>query len=385
VGTVYRRKVRYCTRCEARLDTTAAWRSCARRRHPIEVREQSVWWIRYRVNGRTLCLSSRSGDRSVAEGLLRAREGTTEDPALSAPVVTAGVTFDDAADDVIADYRMNGKRSLRTLLIRINKHLRPAFGTDALSTVTTARIRAYVLARQAQGASNATINRDLITMKRVCSLAIQTGKLLVKPYVPLLKERNARRGFFEPDEFARITHHLPDDLQGVARFAYITGWRTPSEILPLPWSQVDLAAGEVRLEPGATKNEEARVFPLTHGLRQILEQQRRRANALEARGLKAPYVFCYTTGHKAGQRIAESSYIHRWWQARVAAGCPTRIPHDCRRTAVRNLVRAGVPERVAMTLTGHKTRAIFERYNITSPNDRREAARRLDLFAATGR
>jgi integrase len=102
-------------------------------------------------------------------------------------------------------------------------------------------------------------------------------------------------------------------------------------------------------------------------------------------GLEAPYVFCYTTGHKAGQRIAESSYIRRWWQARAAAGCLTRIPHDCRRTAVRHLVRAGVPERVAMTLTGHKTRAIFERYNITSPNDLRESARRLDLFTATGR
>ena len=154
---------------------------------------------------------------------------------------------------MIADYRMNGKRSLRTLLIRINKHLRPVFGADALSSITTARIRTYVLARQAQGASNAMINRDLITMKRVCSLAIQTGKLLVKPYVPLLKERNVRRGFFEPDEFARITHHLPVDLQGIARFAYITGWRTPSEILPLRWLQVDLTAGEVRLEPGATK------------------------------------------------------------------------------------------------------------------------------------
>ena len=65
---------------------------------------------------------------------------------------------------------------------------------------------------------------------------------------------------------------------------------------------------------------------------------------------------------------------------RVPAGCPDRIPHDFRRPAVRNLVRAGVPARVPMQLTGHKTRAVFERYNITSPNDLREAALRLDAY-----
>jgi integrase len=79
-----------------------------------------------------------------------------------------------------------------------------------------------------------------------------------------------------------------------------------------------------------------------------------------------------------------AAFIHQWWKARVAAGCPGRIPHDFRRTAVRNLVRAGVPERAAMQLTGHKTRAIFERYNITSPADLRAAAQRLDAFAAGG-
>ena len=77
--------------------------------------------------------------------------------------------------------------------------------------------------------------------------------------------------------------------------------------------------------------------------------------------------------------LTEGGYNKAW---RVAAGCPGRILHDFRRTAVRNLVRAGIPERVAMQMTGHKTRAVFERYNIVSSGDLRDAAQRLDRFAS---
>jgi integrase len=93
-------------------------------------------------------------------------------------------------------------------------------------------------------------------------------------------------------------------------------------------------------------------------------------------------VFFYTVGKKSGKQITESGFNKAWRKARIEAGCPGRIPHDFRRTAVRNLVRAGVPERVAMQLTGHKTRAVFERYNIVSAGDLRDAARRLDTYAS---
>ena len=269
--------------------------------------------------------------------------------------------------------------------LRLTKHLAPYFAHRRLSTIATGDVRAYTARRLAQGASNAAVNRDLIMVKRMGTLALQAGKLTVRPYIPLLTERNIRTGFFEREPFERVQHHhLPAHLRGIVAVAYITGWRTPSEILPLEWRQVDLEAGEVRLDPGSTKNGEGRVFPFTRELRRVLDDQQILAETLTRdRGLVTRYVFCYPTGTKAGQRITESGFNKAWRKARVAAGCPGRIPHDLRRTAVRNLVRAGVPERVAMTLTGHKTRSIFERYNITSPGDLRDAARRLDAYAST--
>ena len=382
MGTVYRRQVRFCTTCDRRLDTTAAQKICEAARHTIEVRDQGPYWIKYQVRGRPVCVSAGSDKKDEAKKLLREREHLVDTGA----AVTAQanrVTFDDAAADLLNDYTTNKRRSLKTVQLRLKKHLTPYFAHRRLMTITTVDARAYTARRLAEGASNASVNRDLIILKRMCTLARQAGKLTVQPYIPLLQEHNVRKGFFEPEQAASLQRHLPAHMRGIAAFALVTGWRTPSEVLPLEWRQVDMKAGEVRLDVGATKNGEGRVFPITIELRRILDDQQMIAAALKKeRGLITRHVFCFTKGVKAGQGVTEGSYNKAWRKARIAAGCPGRIPHDFRRTAVRNLVRAGVPERVAMQLTGHKTRAIFERYNITSPNDLREAAQRLDRFAA---
>ena len=137
------------------------------------------------------------------------------------------------------------------------------------------------------------------------------------------------------------------------------------------------------MDAGTTKNDDGRVFPFTSELRRILEEQQAVAERLKREnGTIARYVFCYTMGQKTGQPDHGIRVYKAWRKARIDAGCPGRIPHDSRRTAVRDLVRTGVPQRVAMQLTGHKTRAVFERYNIVSSGDLRDAARRLDTCAS---
>ena len=159
------------------------------------------------------------------------------------------------------------------------------------------------------------------------------------------------------------------------RCAYLTGWRIHSEVFALPWRLVDFDAEEVRLEPGMTKNSEGRVFPFNEALATLLTAQRAHTDGVQRdRNMIVPWVF-----HRNGKRVKD--FYGAWDKACGLAGCPDRIPHDFRRTSVRNLVRAGVPEDVAMKLTGHKTRAVFEHYNIVSGADLRDAVHRLDLAA----
>ena len=288
-------------------------------------RRGSIWWVRYYRDGRRFEESTRSDRREDAVRLLKVREG---DVARGLPVTPkiGRLRFDEAADDVLNDYRVNGKRSLDDVRRRFVLHLLPFFGGRRMSTLATPDVRVYIAQRQAAGASNATVNRELTALKRAFSLALQSGKLLARPHIPLLREANARTGFFEREQIDAVVPRLPAAVQPVIRFAYVTGWRIDSEVLPLEWRQVDFSAAEVRLDAGTTKNDDGRVFPFTAELRTILEEQRATADMLGRTGVICPWVF-----HRNGRRIRR--FEKSWKRACRAAGCPGRIPHDLRRHA----------------------------------------------------
>ena len=277
------------------------------------------------------------------------------------------MTFEDLAADFIKDYEIKGRRSLRWAKGRV-VNLRRYFGTDRALDITAPRLRTYAQSRLEDGATPATVNRDLAALKRMFSLAVQAGRLSVRPHIEMLAEAQPRQGFMEFAEYRAIREHLPPDYQDVLDFGYHSGWRR-GEILRLEWRDVDRGAGIIRLRPELSKNSDGRVLALSAPLRDLIERR------WDARALGCPFVF-----HRGGQPIGD--WRKTWKRACGTAGLPSKLFHDLRRTVVRNLVRAGVPERVAMSVTGHKTRSVFDRYNIVSEADLEQAATRLAEYVA---
>jgi integrase len=248
------------------------------------------------------------------------------------------------------------------------KHLGGFFGGARVGDQTEDRIRAYVRHRQERNAADATINRELAAMKLAFRLGERAGKVGRRPHIEMLTEPPPRRGFFEEEGFRAVLEGLPEEIKPIAEFMYVTGWRK-NEVLSLQWRQVDLKGGVIRLDVGTTKSGEGRVLPFCAlpDLAELIHRQRERTTALER---IVPWVF-----HRNGERVRD--FRGAWKTACAAAGLPGRIPHDFRRTAARNLVRAGVPERVAMEILGHKTRSIFDRYNIVNDADIAEGLAKL--------
>lgn len=331
-----------------------------------------VWWIRYYRDGRRYEESARSDKWEVARDLLRTKEG---DIAKGMPVSSqiGRFRFEEAAQDIENEYAINKRRSLDALKRRIRLHLTPFFGGRRMSTITAADVRAFSKKRLEAGAAPGEINRELAALKRMFTLAVKANKLMVRPHIPMLEERNVRTGFFEREDFEVVRAMMPDALRPVLTFAYVTGWRIRSEVLGLQWRQVDMQAGMVMLDPGTTKNNDGRTFPfrVIPELRAVLEAQEAAREAIEKRrGIICPWVF-----HRNGRPI--KSFRGAWRKACQAAGVTGRIPHDLRRTAVRNLERAGVSRSVAMRLTGHKTESVYRRYAIVSEADLSEGAAKL--------
>lgn len=336
--------------------------------------------LRYYRNGQRIEESTKHEKYDDAKDLLKRREGAVADGVpLTAQIGQLRLT--EAGADLVTNYTINKRKSLGDVTRHLAR-LTAFFGpTMRMADLTTAHAERYVQHRQQEGgAANATINRELSALTRMFMLAVRSRKLIHRPQISKLAEDNVRTGFFEREPFVAVRSRLTPVLAAIATMAYYTGWRTQSEILPLAWSRVDRKAGVIRLDVGTTKNKHGRTFkygPIVE-LREAIDAMWASHEALTKTGVLCPYVF----QRRHGTRV--KSFRKAWLAACKAAGCPGRVPHDCRRTAVRNLTRAGVTDTIAMKMTGHKTRAVFDRYDITSEADLDDAAAKLQgLMAGT--
>ena len=280
-----------------------------------------------------------------------------------------GPTLGDLSDAYLQDYQVRQFRSHSTARGR-TAHLTAFFGRAArAAALTTHQIRQYQLARRAAGAATGTINRETSALHRMGTLAVHWGWLDTVPGFPdRLRENPPRQGFFEHPEYLAVRAHLPAPWQDILDLAYYSGWRK-QEILGLTWDEIDEAGGVIRLSPARSKTLVGRILPISPPIAEALARRRAR------RDPTSPLVF-----HRDG--IAVRRWRTAWRTACQAAGVPTRFLHDCRRTAARNLIRANVPERVAMLLTGHKSRAIFDRYNIIHEQELLDAGDQLVAYLA---
>ncbi len=339
-----------------------------------------VWWLSYYVRGKEVRESSGSPNRKVAERLLKHRRKQIGADQLGLKTFVGPgqerVTVEELLQNLETDYQVRGRKSLPELKGHL-KAVRAAFGDWRAVDVTPTRIRQVIAEWQANGARGgkgtekpaapATINRRLAALQRAFALAVEAGKLSTEPRFPTLKEDNARQGFWERGEFLALLAHTPDpDLRDFCEWAYWTGMRK-GESAALTWAAFDRETWTLRLHAKDAKTGYGRVVALEGPLRAVIERR------IKARRLDCPLIF-----HRDGYPIQE--FRKAWASACKAAGLTGKLFYDLRRTGVRNLVRAGVPQSVAMAISGHRTASVFRRYDITSEQDLRDAVKKVTAY-----
>ena len=335
----------------------------------ILVRKRSPFlWIQYHRDGKPYRESAGTSDRKKAQRMLQQRLNEVASGNFLTPQ-DRKVRVSELAEGFLRDYKINERKSLDDAQTRWDLHVKPVFGHLRANAVTSDQINKYVDQRQQEGAAVATINRELAALKRMFKLGQKTTppKVLRMPNFPSLQEHNVRKGFVEHQAYKKLAAAAGKVglwLRAMFETAYTYGWRD-AELKNLRVRQVDLLNRTIRLDPSDTKNREGRIVVITETLHSLIA-------SCVAGKLTDDYVFTRDNG-KPVRDFRES-----WANICADVGVPDLLFHDLRRTAVRNMVRDGIPEKVAMTISGHKTRSTFERYNIVDEADLREAAMKTE-------
>jgi len=335
----------------------------------------NVWYLTYyNLQGKQVRRSSKSPLKSVAiEKLKQAQEELRKG---IEPTVSRKVRYEDVRQILLDDYRDKGKLVMDgddPVITGRRGHLKALddyFGGMSVTAIV-AVLRQFVDDRTAVGVAGPTINRNLAYLRRMFKLAQQQGKVSNVPYFPMQRESEPREGFVERPDFERLRAEMPEHLHPALTFCYETGCRTGAAG-KIIWPWVNLATREVNLPPGIVKNRKPLIVPLSDELVAMLKKK-------------------FQT---SGQVFKMKNFRREWIKACVKLGFGVKTgpkwyeyegltPHDFRRSAVRNLINAGVGQATAMKITGHRTISVFERYNIVSTEQLHEAMAKVTKNAKT--
>lgn len=355
-----------------------------------------TWWICVSVNGKQMRESCGTSDPDQAlKHLKRKLKEVHAFELAGKPLVTSRdrrKTISDLMDALEKDFQIRG---ILTAQAKSQlKRVKADFAGIRAMSLTKEHVDRYIEERLAADNAPASINRTTGLLKQGFTFAE-----LPTPKIRKLDESgNVRTGFFTELEIRRVMANLDADVADFTLFGWLTGMRK-SEIASLRWQ--DVTGDELRLRSENSKNGEPRVVPFEGQLAELMERRKKARQYEEKEVTKfSPLIF-----HRAGQPIAE--FRKSWKTACCFAGvgklvCPKcseqvdakrkcakcgaawrsddlvyvgKIFHDLRRSSARNMLQAGVPQAIAMQVTGHKTDSMFRRYAIVAPNDVRTALR----------
>jgi integrase len=344
-------------------------------------RRGAIFWVAYSLDGREYRESCKTSSEQEALKFLKDRRDELGADRLGTRKMetpqSKRLTIAKLLAELRASLELDGKLSAETIchLSRAEKD----FGNIRAAKLTAKDVDTYIAGRVKDGDRPATVNRTLVYVRQAYSLAKKREILNRSPFIKRMDERDGiRREFFSEAEIDAIVEALPADLRDFTRWCAATGMRK-GEAASLTWSMVQ--GNELCIPGDVCKNREGRTLPIS-GLPVLPEiiERRRQAARVEVNGTTemVPFIF-----HRAGRAVA--NFDKAWATATEQAGCPGKIFHSLRRTAVRQMIRAGVPIPVAKLWSGHTTDEIFYRYGILDTNDMRKAFEKKEQFRETER
>jgi integrase len=321
------------------------------------------WWCSYSAGGVRRRESCETQNRDEALAWLQRKQGKLASGELLAP---DRVRVRDLLQMMLEDYDVRGVAQSYIAALKVKSILNPKLGDFKAAKLTTEQVKLYIRDRLKK-VKPGTVNRELGMLHRAYQLGYQHDPPLVGkvPRFPKLPEGEPRKGFLKPELYRKLLLELPEDLRLLFVIAYHVGLRKGA-LLRIKWSQVDLKASCIWMEgKRINRKPEPVAVPIYGDMGAFLHTQPNESEYLFARGSKPIKDF------RKG-----------WDLACERAGVPDLLFHDLRRTAVRNMRRAGVAETVIMKITGHRTRGVFERYNITDQSDTQQAGRMAEEYLA---